>query len=68
MTAVSVNQAASPTSLDTHVKGTMSKRERRQILVLVMAILGPIQRLMGDEAPRRSAWHDEVDKLRALEA
>ena len=33
-----------------------------------MTILWPVQRLMGEEAHGRSAWHDEVDKLRALEA
>ncbi len=33
-----------------------------------MTILRPVERLMSNEARRRGAWHDEVDKLRALEA
>ena len=33
-----------------------------------MTIIRPVQRLLGKEAHSRLAWHDEVDKLRALEA
>ncbi len=33
-----------------------------------MTIIRPVQRLVGNEARGRGVWHDEVDKLRALEA
>ena len=68
MATVSVNHVNCATSLDTQVKGTMTLRERRQVLVLVMTIIRPVQRLVRKEAERRGARHDEVDKFSALVA
>ena len=52
MAAVSANQTTSADCLGHPGEGHHELRERRQILVLVMTIIRPVQRLMGKEARR----------------
>ena len=68
MYTVSANHSTSAASFGGHVKGIMKKRERRQVLVLIVPVLRAIQRLGGKHAHGSRARHREVDQFRSLVA
>ena len=68
MATVSANHATSATCLGHPGEGHHELRERRQVFVLVVPILRPVQRLVRKEPHRRGARHGEVDQFSALVA
>ncbi len=49
-------------------EGHHELRERRQILVLVVAVIRPVEGLVGEEANGGGSRYGEVDKLVAVQA
>ena len=48
------------------MNGTINAANAGKYLYLVMAVIGPIERLMGQEAHRGRVRHHEIDELIAL--